>query len=254
MDWLDSRGFLIDLDGTLISGQSILPDARWLLESVHDRYAIVSNNAEHTPGQLAGRLRRLGLHVAEDRLVLAGACALEMLAKETDAAKVMVVGSSALRSYAERLGLVVTNDRPDFVVVMRDRKFSYGKLALAANALHRGAQMVLTCPDISHPGVGGSLVPEAGAIAASILACAGRSAPDILVGKPQPLLYMKACDRLELPPADTVMIGDNPATDGEGASRLGMPFVHVRNGQIRKGCCAPFANTGEDVPTFETAV
>src|SRR5579862_3136361 len=53
MGWLDASGYLVDLDGTLITGQIALPWAGALLRGLQDRFVIVSNDAEHTPEQLS---------------------------------------------------------------------------------------------------------------------------------------------------------------------------------------------------------
>jgi len=43
----EARGFVIDIDGTLVAGERMLPGALALLEYVEGRYAIVSNNARY---------------------------------------------------------------------------------------------------------------------------------------------------------------------------------------------------------------
>jgi len=44
--------------------------------------------------------------------------------------------------------------------------------------------------------------------------------------KPNPAPFELALHKLQLQPADTIMVGDNPATDGRGAIELGIPFFH----------------------------
>jgi ribonucleotide monophosphatase NagD (HAD superfamily) len=75
-----AEGYLIDLDGTLMSGRAALPGAAELVERLGERLIIVSNDAEHTPDQLAGRLRAARLPVPAERIVLAGTTALELVA------------------------------------------------------------------------------------------------------------------------------------------------------------------------------
>ena len=237
MDELDlaAVGYLVDLDGTLVSGGRLLPDAAWLFRSVGERIAIVSNDAEHTPRQLAVQLRRLGLEIAADRIILAGIAAIELVAAERPGAQVLLLASPTLCAYGRRLGLQLSGDpldRVDVVLVGRDRGFTYAKLAAACLALRQGAELIVANPDGRHPGPNGEPVPETGALAAAIIACAGER-PYRIVGKPGPALFELACRRLSVSPADAVMIGDNRETDGSGAERLGMRFVHVRNGRIR---------------------
>lgn len=228
---LNAKGYLIDLDGTLVSGRTVLPDARALLEAVSGRYVLVSNNAEHTPRQLSRLLQSIGLSVAEDRIVLAGTTAIDNIAAAFPAAALMLLGSQALRTYARRRGLRLEAPKPDIVLITRDRHFSYGKLAAAAKALTDGAAFHVAAPDLNHPGPQGEPVPETGALAAAILACAGQREYTV-IGKPEKILFEAGCRLLGIGFCDAIMIGDNPQTDGLGASRLGMRFHHVHQGAI----------------------
>ncbi|MCH4547458.1 HAD hydrolase-like protein [Rhizobium changzhiense] len=230
---LDAAGYLIDLDGTLISGRTVLPDALWLLEEVRGRFAVVSNNAEHTPKQLARMLRTIGLPINEQDLILAGTTAIDLIAADLPEASIMLLGSAALIDYARAKGLRVGGSAPDLVLVTRDRHFTYAKLAAASEAIAAGAALFVAAPDGSHPGVDGRPVPETGALAAAILASTGLRDYTV-IGKPERMLFERGCCRIGVAPSDAVMIGDNPGTDGLGARRLGMRFLQVERGIIRR--------------------
>lgn len=229
---LGAGGYLVDLDGTLIKGNQILPDTHWLLEAIAGRYVILSNNAEHTPVQLSRLLGSMGLAVPPDRIILAGTCAIDRIADTLPGAALMVVGSRALKFYARASGLRTGVLNPDVVLIGRDRQFTYEKLAAAAAALSGGARLFVAAPDLNHPGADGKPVPETGALAAAVIACSGTTEYTV-IGKPEPVLFDIACQRLGVEFADAIMIGDNPQTDGLGASRLGMRFHRVHQGLIR---------------------
>lgn len=228
---LSARGYLIDLDGTLMSGRHLLPGARELLTRLEGRFVIASNDSEHTPMQLASRFDDFGITIPPDRIILAGTCALETIAERHAGASVMVLGSTPLRAYARRLKLHVDAPDADVVLVARDRRFNYGKLAAAAVALANGASLYVACPDTTHPGPDGQPVPEAGALAAAVLACSG-PVPHTVIGKPEPVLFLMGCKRLGIDPSEAVMIGDNPLTDGAGATALGMMFWQTVTGSL----------------------
>lgn len=227
----NARAVIVDLDGTLIRGAVPLPGAAELLERVENRFVVASNDAEHTPRQLAAALRRLGLAVPEDRIVLAGTATLDMIAAERSNARVLLLGSPALRRYASGLGLRLVEEAPDVVVIARDRHFSFARLVAAANAVRAGADLVVTNPDRTHPGADGAVVPETGALLSAVLSCTGAVAYRI-VGKPEPALFLSALARLGTSAADTLVIGDNPDTDGLGARRLGMRYLRVNDGRL----------------------
>lgn len=227
----DIRGWLIDLDGTLVRGGKAMPGARAFLAACAGRFVVVSNDAEHTPAELAQRLRQCGLDVPENRIVLAGTVALDTIAARRPGARVLMLASAGLARYARERGLLPVRARPDVVFLGRDRRFSHARLMLAANAVRAGAALVVANPDLVHPGFDGAVVPETGALLAALLACTGPVAYD-LVGKPEAPLFAAGLALLGLPWHLVAMLGDNPQTDGEGARRFGLRYVEVADGVL----------------------
>jgi HAD superfamily hydrolase (TIGR01450 family) len=225
--WLDRyRGLLCDLDGCLVAGGKPLPGARELVAYAGDRLIIVSNNSTDTPATLAAKLARLSLPVAAERIVLAGATAVEFLAGTASQARVAIYGAPTIVRYARSLGLAVDDDRPHFVLLARDRQFSYARLHRLVRQIERGAGLIVSNMDISHPGTAGTRVLETGVLLAAIRACL----PDLeyqAVGKPMPALYQAAMQRLSAGPNECIAIGDNPATDREGARNMALPCLLV---------------------------
>jgi len=226
-EWLtQARHLLVDLDGTLVRQQEAIDGAAELLAHFHDRYAIVSNNSTHTAQGLALRLRRMGLRVPPGRIVLAGELAVRQLAQQHPGARVLLIGSPSLHRFARAEGCELVQANADFVLLALDMHFSHARLALAANELLRGARLMVTNADATHPGPQGRVVPETGALLAAVLAASGVQ-PWRTIGKPAPLLFEEGLRRLGAEPASTVVVGDNPLTDAEGAARLGMACLLV---------------------------
>ncbi|MGO4404589.1 HAD-IIA family hydrolase [Bosea sp. RAF48] len=227
----DIRGWLIDLDGTLVCGGRAMPGASAFLDACAGRFVVVSNDAEHTPAELRRGLRRMGLDIPTDRIVLAGAVALDDIAARRPGARVLMLASRSLMRHARQRGLVPVREQPDVVFLGRDRWFSHARLALAANAVRMGAELVVANPDLVHPGADGSVVPETGALLAALLACTGPVSYR-LIGKPEPTLFAAGLALLGLPKRAVAMLGDNPRTDGEGARRFGLHYVEVTDGVL----------------------
>jgi ribonucleotide monophosphatase NagD (HAD superfamily) len=108
------------------------------------------------------------------------------------------------------------------VVLCRDTDFDYARLAAIARALAAGAELWVANPDLTHPGAGGRIVPETGALLAAVRAVAP-AAPPRVFGKPEPALFLTGL--AGTPPAEALMLGDNPATDIAGARALGLPAL-----------------------------
>jgi ribonucleotide monophosphatase NagD (HAD superfamily) len=208
--WLDqAKNLIVDLDGTLIREDEALDGASELLERFRKRYVIVSNNSTHTTDGLVARLRRLGLEVEPERVILAGEQTIRFMAERHANARIKLIASEA-----------------DFVVLALDQRFNYRELESVANQINEGARLVVTNDDSSHPGRGGKLIPETGALMHAVIGCS-KVVPYLVVGKPGNMLFEEGLKRLGADPKDTIMIGDNPLTDAVGAARLGMPYLLV---------------------------
>ncbi|MBW9060425.1 hypothetical protein BJF93_21745 [Xaviernesmea oryzae] len=225
-EFQDTDGVLFDLDGTLASDGKPLPWAHGLIEKSRGRFAIVTNDAEHTASQIAVLMQAIGIPVPECRIVSAGMEAIRQVAIDMPGARLSMAASKSLQDYATCLGLDVTDIKPDAVLIGRDRAFSYDKIRTLSNAVLAGAQLFVCNPDRTHPGADGSVVPETGALAASVLACTG-PVPHHIIGKPQPGLFLAGMALIGSTPARTLMVGDNPETDGKGAAGVGIRFVRV---------------------------
>src|SRR5690606_9465933 len=132
-----SRGLILDLDGTLIRGNEVIPGARELLARWSDRYIIVSNNSTDTAAGLAPRLQALGLPVQPNALVLAGEQTVHHIARHYPHHTLMLCGSDALRTCATDLGLKLVTHDADIVLLMRDTGFSYATLQALTHELAR---------------------------------------------------------------------------------------------------------------------
>ncbi|MEM5431398.1 HAD-IIA family hydrolase [Cupriavidus oxalaticus] len=225
--WLDThRHFLIDLDGTLMREGVPLPGAARMLECLHGRHVVVSNNSADTAQTLALRLHAAGMPVAADSIVLAGQATVDLVARLHAGKRILMIGSAVLRAYAAARGCVLVEEGAEVVLLALDQDFRYATLRAAVNALRRGAPLIVSNPDTSHPAADGGLVPETGTLMHAIVQCAG-VAPALVVGKPEPELFMEGLRRLGARAADTLVIGDNPLTDALGAARLGMDYLLV---------------------------
>ncbi|MFW6028324.1 MAG: HAD-IIA family hydrolase [bacterium] len=224
-DWLaNADGFAIDLDGTLIRDGTVIEGADRLLHATAGRFVIVSNNSTDTASGMSAKLAPLGLAVPPECLVLAGETTLMKVAEHWSDARILLLAAPTMQRFARELGLRLVAEEPDIVVLARDPHFTYRKLATAANALRQGARLIVTNPDGFHPGGGNSVVPETGALMQALVHASGVE-PDEIIGKPAPALLEEALRRLGTSQDRTLMIGDNPATDGAVAARLGMPFL-----------------------------
>jgi 4-nitrophenyl phosphatase len=91
------------------------------------------------------------------------------------------------------------------VVVSFDRRLTFEKLQIATLLVRAGAPLIGTNPDRSFPTPEG-LIPGAGAILAAVVAAS--DANPVIIGKPEPGMYLVAMERMEVSPENTLVIGD----------------------------------------------
>ena len=222
-----ARGFLLDWDGCCAVDNLLVPSAVRFLKANRQRSVIVSNNSSNMAGDFLRILSKAGIEMRTEQIILAGVEALS-LAAASGPRQTWVLSDPRMRYLARRLGVSVEAEAPELIVLLRDTRFSYLRLERIINALNGGARLIVSNPDMTHPGRAGTIRPETGALLAAIQACIKLPESQLqIVGKPAAGLFLKGCAVLEQDPASLVMIGDNPATDIAGAEALGMNALLV---------------------------
>lgn len=223
----EALGYLLDWDGCIAVSNQLVPEAVRFMQADPSRIAIVSNNSTNTVSDLLSILDTAGLCLNPEQIILAGVETLRR-AGEDKTRPTLVLSDPRMRAEARRLGIALDAVRPERVVLLRDTRFSYARLEKSADALSRGAQLLVANPDTSHPARDGRRRPETGAWLAAIRACTTIRDDQIeIIGKPQPALFQKGCAVLRMSEDEIVMIGDNPATDIIGAEQLGIRSLLV---------------------------
>ncbi|MGD2161597.1 MAG: HAD-IIA family hydrolase [Anaerolineales bacterium] len=221
----EARGLLIDMDGVLWRGHTFLPGVKNFFDTLRARetpFLLVTNNATASPESAVDRLANIDVAISpEEVLTSALATAGYLKTVLPHGAAVYPIGEQAVRQALLQAGFQVLDkhDSASAVVVGFDRDISWHKMTQAALAIQAGALFVGTNPDVSFPIEGGQ-APGNGAFALAIEAAT--SVSPVIVGKPEPLLFEQAVDRLGLEAGKTLMLGDRIETDILGAQRAGI--------------------------------
>ncbi|MFB9330444.1 TIGR01457 family HAD-type hydrolase [Paenibacillus aurantiacus] len=231
------QGLLIDLDGTLYHGNTMIDGADKLILLLRERdipYLFVTNNSTASPETVAERLRTMGIPAVPSDVCTSAQAAAAYVAALRPGARVFAVGESGLQEALRSEGLQLVDEKPDYVVQGLDRSATYARLAEAVRFIREGAPYVLTNPDVLLPSDGG-FVPGAGSIAA-LLERAGGKQP-IVIGKPSKILMDAALARLNVPAAGAWVVGDNPFTDIAAGHAAGCPSLLVLTGYTNADNC-----------------
>lgn len=212
---------LVDMDGCMIASGQPLPGAAKLIDICGGRLWLVSNNSSHSAGELSQYLSTLNLEIPARRVLPASELVLSEVQKQFPRQKAMILARRELRSYANELGIIQCDTTPGVIVLTRDLDLDYNRLSLAIKHLSKGVALLVANPDLTHPDLDGDPVPETG----SLLALLKAAVPELeykVMGKPQPYLFQAALERTGASASKSVMIGDNPRTDCDGAAALGI--------------------------------
>ena len=112
----------------------------------------------------------------------------------------------------------------DGVLVREDHALPGAAITNAIRLIERGARFIATNPDATGPSADGP-VPAAGSVAALITKATGRD--PYFVGKPNPMMFRSALNRIEAHSETTVMVGDRMDTDIVAGIEAGLHTVLV---------------------------
>ena len=228
------KSYILDMDGVLVSGRTMIPGADGFikrLEKRSARYLVLTNNPIYTPGDLAHRLRTLGLDIPAERIFTSARATARFLKRQRPNGTAFVVGESGLTTAIHDAGYVITDTNPDYVVLGETLSYTMELITKAMRLVADGARFIATNPDPTGPSEAG-ITPACGAMAALIERATGVS--PFFVGKPNPLMMRTALNYLDVHSEDTVMVGDRMDTDIIAGVESGMETILVMTGVTRR--------------------
>ncbi|WP_435096189.1 HAD-IIA family hydrolase [Halarchaeum sp. P4] len=235
MPVLDPRAAVVDLDGTLLSGDSLLPGAREAMTTIRGRVeavCFVTNNPTVPPEAYAARLREWGIEASPEEVVTAGVATVTYLREHHAEDRIFpIAGADVVAQLRDAdLSLVDDPEPSECVVVGYDPAFSYNDMRAALRAFAGDGEtgFVGTDPDRTIPTPDGP-VPGSGALINAVAGVVDRD-PDAVLGKPSAETADIVLNRLGVPAETVVLVGDNPATDVAFGERAGMTTVRVETG------------------------
>jgi 5'-nucleotidase len=228
------KNYLIDMDGVLISGNTVIPGAQQFIERLNQKktkYLVLTNNPMYTTKDLAHNLQKLGLEIPAELIFTSALATASFLQMQRPNGTAFVIGESGLTSALHDIGYIITEHDPDYVILGETRTYSLEGLTMGIRLIMDGARFVATNPDASGPTDAG-IVPACGAVAALIEKVTGVS--PFFVGKPNPLMVRTALNYLGVHSEDTVIVGDRMDTDIIGGVQNGMESILVLTGVTKQ--------------------
>jgi NagD protein len=226
----DIECWLTDMDGVLVHENTPIPGASEMLAGWERNgipYLVLTNNSIFTARDLSARLRASGLVVPEERIWTSALATADFLAQQLPGGSAFVIGEAGILTALHEAGFIMTETDPDFVVVGETRNYSFEAITKAIRHIINGARFIVTNPDATGPSADGVL-PATGAIAALITKATGKE--PYVVGKPNPMMFRSALNKIGAHSKKTGMIGDRMDTDIVAGIEAGLHTVLVLTG------------------------
>jgi NagD protein len=224
----DVRGFVFDMDGTLVLGDRQNHGLRPLPGAVEITnwaagcglpFVVFTNGTTRTPARLAATMRDIGFGLPDEAMMTPASSAVQVLGRRGHR-RVMVLGGPGLTEPLRDAGFEVeppaAGTAADAVLVGWFPEFTMPALEAACHAIWGGADLYSASQTPFFAVDGGRALGTSRAISAMIKSLTGCGVR--VVGKPSLDALRSAADRLGVRPAELAVVGDDP--------ELEVPMAH----------------------------
>lgn len=230
---LDTKLFLLDMDGTLYLGDEVFDGAVDFIDTVSAsgrEYIYLTNNSSRAGVDYIGRLRRLGFPCEEKNVFTSGMATAMYLNSRFAGKKVYPVGTPAFLGELESYGVALGEGEDVSVVCVGfDTTLTYEKLDKAVHYLRRGAAFVAANPDWVCPMPADEVLPDCGSICALLTAASG--VEPTFIGKPNRNMVDIISEQTGIANENICCVGDRLYTDIAVAQNAGAVSVCVLSGE-----------------------
>ena len=227
------RCFLLDMDGTFYLGDQLIEGSLEFLEALRrtgrDSWFLTKNSSKSASAYVDKLTRMTVPEPFRTQVMTSGHAAAHYLLERFPEGNGYLLGNDVLRAELETMGLVFTEEEPDYVLVAFDTTLDYRKMCKVCDFIRYGKPYIATHPDFNCPTETG-FIPDMGAIMAFIEASTGRKA-DIILGKPYGGIVREAQMRTGYALGEMAMVGDRLYTDVATGVNHGMTGILVLSGE-----------------------
>lgn len=235
-----ARGFVFDMDGTLVLGDprghglAPLPGALQTTRLLARRgigFVVFTNGTPRTPQAYAQALREAGFVLDDAQMLTPASSAVELFARR-GWRRVLVLGGEGMAAPLRAAGIEVVapvgRPRADAVFIGWYREFSIDAIESACHAVWGGAQVYSASQSMFFATAQGRALGTSRPISAMIRDLTGCRVH--IVGKPSQEAMRCAARRLGVRPCELAVVGDDPSLEMPMARRARALAIAVRSG------------------------
>ena len=224
-----TKGFLIDLDGTLYVGNELIPGAREFVHQLRERdmpHAFVTNITSRPRSEVLARIRDKGLEIEPESVLTAPIATKGYLDRQSIGPCFFLTRPRLIEDFS---GHPQTEDHAEAVVVGdMGNLITFQHLNTAFRLLLAGAHFVtMSRSRYFRDSDGMSL--DAGSFVEMLEHASGKKA--VTTGKPSAEFFQSAIDQIGLEAGEVAMIGDDLESDVGGAQKVGLRGILVLSGK-----------------------
>ena len=239
------RHVALDLDGTVYTGNALLPNSLSFLKALSERsigYSFLTNNSSRGTQDYLPHLLKMGIPAEASNVYTSADATIEFLKHEMPEIKtIWLLGTPSLSQQFRAYGFEIIDGHgpsveetktiePDAVVLGFDRTLNFERICQAAWWISRGKPYLATHPDMICPTNEDTVLVDTGSVIAALAKATGRK-PEVIPGKPDPRMLDGICKRYGLKRSELAMVGDRLYTDIAMAQRAGALSVLVLTGE-----------------------
>jgi phospholysine phosphohistidine inorganic pyrophosphate phosphatase len=231
------RAILFDMDGVLYNSEEAIPGAAETLAWLRERrvpYLFVTNTTSRGRDALTEKLARFGIPASPEEILTPCEAAADWLRARSDGSVALFLRPAARAAFE---GLDCLPDHAESgarYVVIGDLEsaWDFQTLNRAFRLLHANPEATLIALGMTRywkaaDGISMDVAP----FVAALENASRRNA--LVFGKPAAAFFHAAADRLGVPSAEILMVGDDIESDIAGAQSAGMRAALVRTGKFR---------------------
>jgi HAD superfamily hydrolase (TIGR01450 family) len=235
-----SRGFVFDMDGTLVLGDKTnhglnpLPGALEITRWLSDRrvpFVLFTNGTAHTPQQYVGMLRDVGFPLLDNGVMTPASSAADLF-RRRGYRRILTLGGEGLERPLHDAGRVIVRPEgkpvADAILAGWFREFTMSALEAACFAAWNGAKVYSCSQSLFFATAEGKALGTSRAICAMIKDLTG--ARIHVIGKPALEALRCAARQLGTRTTELTVVGDDPSLEIPMALRGGALAVAVRTG------------------------
>jgi len=234
------RGFVFDMDGTLVLGDKTnhglkpLPGALEITSWLADQrvpFLLFTNGTAHTPAQYVDTLRKIGFRLPDDAVMTPASSAADVFSRR-GYRRILALGGEGMTKPLTDLGMEIVppigKPQVDAVLIGWYREFTMSALESACYAAWNGARIYRCSQSLFFATAEGKALGTSRAIAAMIRDLTGCRIH--VIGKPSLEALLCAGRRLQLRLADLAVVGDDPSLEVPMAHRGKSLAIAVHSG------------------------